>query len=67
MFTSLRTQFHSMNESVVPYLYRYLCPVLPQNDMGHAIATQVLEMENRLAESGTISLIGHRFVGRPRL
>jgi SAM-dependent methyltransferase len=67
MFTSLRTQFRPVNESVAPYLYRYLCPVLPQNDKGYAIATQVLEMESRLAESGTISLIGHRFVGSPRV
>jgi SAM-dependent methyltransferase len=66
MFTSLRTQFHPMNESVVAYLYRYLCPVLPQNDTGYAITTRVLEMEKRLAESGAISLIGHRFVGSPR-
>jgi SAM-dependent methyltransferase len=66
MWSTLQTRFHELSETRVPYLYRYLCPVLPENDIGYRIVSQVLELEGRLANLGTISLIGHRFIGRKR-
>lgn len=64
MWSTLQTRFHKLSETKVPYLYRYLCPVLPENDIGYRVASQVLELEGRLANLDTIPLIGRRFVGR---
>ncbi len=66
MWSALGTRFQQLSETSAPYLYRYLGPVLPENDMGHGLVSQVLELERRLAQLGTISLIGRRFVGRKR-
>ena len=66
MWSVLRNRFHQLGETSAAYLYRYLCPVLPENELGHRLVTQVLELERRLAQLGTISLIGRRFVGKKR-
>ena len=63
MWSALGARFQVLSETRAPYLYRYLCPVLMENDDGYAIAAQALDMERRLAQLGTITLIGHRFVG----
>ena len=66
MWSALRNRFHHVSETSATYLYRYLCPVLHENELGHRLAYQVLELERRLARLGTISLIGRRFVGKKR-
>ena len=63
MWSELHAQFRPLSETSAPYLYSYLYPVLPENGSGYAIIAQVLDMEQRLAQSGAITLIGRRFVG----
>ncbi len=66
MWAALQTQFQSLSETSAPDLYRYLCPVVAENEAGYAIVSQVRAMEQRLADLGTITLVGRRFVGRKR-
>ena len=66
MWSTLQTHFQPLSETRSPHLYRYLCPVLTENDGGYAIVAQVLDMERRLAQAGGIKLIGRRFVGEKR-
>lgn len=63
MWSALRARFQVLSETRAPCLYRYLCPVLMENADGYAIAVQVLDLERRLAQLGTITLVGHRLVG----
>lgn len=63
MLSVLQNGFTSRLEAPAPYLYRYLSPLLEENEDGHAIAAQVLESEKRMAPAGAIKLIGRRFVG----
>lgn len=60
----LKDWFEPLVEAAVPYLYRYLCPALENGDDGYTIARRVFETEQRLANTGTVNLIGRRFVGR---
>jgi SAM-dependent methyltransferase len=64
MLAALRGAFEPVVETSAPYLYRYLCPLLEDDDDGYAIASRVLEMEKRLASIGGLNLVGRRFVGR---
>lgn len=64
MWAALQPHFHSLSETGAPHLYHYLCSVLAENEAGYAIVSEVLDMEKRLAQLGTIQLIGRRFVGR---
>jgi SAM-dependent methyltransferase len=66
MWSALRGQFQSLSETRAPYLYRYLCPLVAENEAGYVIVAQVRDMEQRLAHLGTLTLIGRRFVGRKR-
>jgi len=66
MWSALRNRFEAASESSAPYLYRYLCPLLAEDESGYTIACEVLDMERRLARLGALSLIGRRFVGRKR-
>ncbi|MFL5802673.1 MAG: class I SAM-dependent methyltransferase [Roseiflexaceae bacterium] len=66
MWSVLQHHFQSLSETSAPYLYRYVCPVVAENEAGHAIVSQVRDMEQRLAHLGTLTLIGRRFVGRKR-
>ena len=50
-------------ERRAPDLYRYFCPVLAEDETGYEILSEVFELEQRMARSGAITLIGHRFVG----
>jgi SAM-dependent methyltransferase len=63
MWSALRSHFLSLSETSAPYLDRYLCQVLPENQAGCAIAARILAVEERLAQLGAIVLIGRRFVG----
>ena len=66
MASTLKEQFTPVSETAAPYVYRYLCPLLADNDDGYAITAQVLDMEKSLAKVGAINLIGRRFVGRKK-
>jgi len=64
MWSALRDLFQSLSKTSMPYLYRYLCPVVAENEAGYAIVSEVRALEQRLADLGTLTLIGRRFVGR---
>lgn len=64
MSAVVKDAFEPVVETSAPYLYRYVCPLLEDNDDGYAIASRVLEMEKRLAKIGAENLVGRRFVGR---
>lgn len=51
----------------VPYLYRYLVPVLPETAEAAEFAGAVLREEQRLGEAGKVVLIGRRIVGSRRV
>jgi hypothetical protein len=50
----------------VPYLYRYLVPVLPETLQATAFVEEVVREEARLGERGEIVLVGRRIVGVAR-
>jgi ubiquinone/menaquinone biosynthesis C-methylase UbiE len=50
----------------VPYLYRYLVPVLPETLQAAAFVEEVAREETRLGERGAIVLVGRRIVGVTR-
>ena len=50
----------------VPYLYRYLVPVLPESPDGAVFAEEVMHEEGRRGERGDIVLVGRRTVAVPR-
>jgi SAM-dependent methyltransferase len=64
MRAALATQFEIMHESHAPYLYRYVLPMLANEQEGGQIAANLLEAERRLANADGIHLIGRRFVAR---
>ncbi len=49
----------------VPYLYRYLVPVMESTSEAAAFVEEVFHEEARLGERGDIMLIGRRIVGNP--
>jgi SAM-dependent methyltransferase len=49
----------------VPYLYRYLVPVLPETAEAAVFVDEVFQNEARLGELGELTLIGRRIVGSP--
>lgn len=49
----------------VPYLYRYLVPVLPKTHEAAAFVEAVAREEARLGERGAIVLVGRRIVSAP--
>ena len=49
----------------VPYLYRYLVPVLPETLEAAAFLDEFAREEARLGERGAIVLLGRRIVGAP--
>jgi SAM-dependent methyltransferase len=64
MLSTLKSAFDSVVETSAPYLYRYLCPVLADDENGYRIATHVLELEKQLETISPGRLIGRRFAGR---
>jgi SAM-dependent methyltransferase len=50
----------------VPYLYRYLVPVLPETPQATAFVEEVVREEAHLGERGAIVLVGRRIVGVAR-
>jgi hypothetical protein len=62
--TELRRVFGQMVVSNIVYLYRYFLPVLPETEQGYTLATQMVELEQRMGETGGIQLIGRRYLAR---
>ncbi len=46
------------------YLYRYFLPVLPETEQGYTLATQMVDVEQRMGETRGIQLIGRRYLVR---
>jgi SAM-dependent methyltransferase len=63
MRSAIACHFAIVSEHEVPYLYRYLVPVLPQGPEAAGFVAAVLAEDQRLGSSGAIRLIGRRFVG----
>ncbi|NJO12674.1 MAG: hypothetical protein HC872_03500 [Gammaproteobacteria bacterium] len=63
---TLERHFAGVETTSVPYLYRYLVPVLARSEEGARVIEGVLQEEGRQASSGSISLIGRRVVANRR-
>jgi SAM-dependent methyltransferase len=63
LFDCLREHFPRAEMAAAPYLYRYVCAMLDEDERGYAVALRVLELEKRFASGGRCSLIGRRLVG----
>ena len=57
-------QFEILESGSVPYLYRYLIPVLPETKAAATFVTQVFDEESRAQDE--IMLMGRRIVARPK-
>ena len=55
-------EFTVQETCAVPYLYRYLVPVLPKTPQATEFLQGVFEEEARLGERGDLLLIGRRIV-----
>jgi SAM-dependent methyltransferase len=62
MLACLRHYFPAVEATTAPYLYRYVCAVLEEDEANSALALRVLELEKRFAELGSAPPIGRRFV-----
>jgi hypothetical protein len=49
----------------VPYLYRYLIPVLAETSKGTSFVDEVFQEESFLGDRGEIVLLGRRIVASP--
>lgn len=63
MTRAIAEQFAVREIQPVPYLYRYLVPVLPDTSEAAAFVEEILREETRLGERGVGVLIGRRIVG----
>jgi SAM-dependent methyltransferase len=66
MTQAINDYFVIEESQTVPYLYRYLVPVLPKTSEAAAFVEEVFQEETRLGEQGEIALIGRRLVGSPQ-
>ena len=66
MTQAIAEHFIIQETQQVPYLYRYLVPVLPETAQATAFVEEVVREEARLGERGAIVLVGRRIVGEPR-
>ena len=66
MTQAIAEHFIIQETQQVPYLYRYLVPVLPETAQATAFVEEVVREEARLGECGAIVLIGRRIVGVAR-
>ena len=66
MTQAIAEYFNIRETQQVPYLYRYLVPVLPETPRAAAFVEEVVREEARLGERGAIVLVGRRIVGAPR-
>ena len=61
---SVSSHFRSVTVESVPYLYRYLVPVLAETREAAAFIEDLRESEARLASEGRVVLVGRRLVAR---
>jgi ubiquinone/menaquinone biosynthesis C-methylase UbiE len=66
MIQAIAEHFIIQETQQVPYLYRYLVPVLPETAQATAFVEEVVREEARLGECGAIVLVGRRIVGVAR-
>lgn len=64
MRSAISQQFELQQTESVPYLYRYLVPVLPETPDGARCIQEVLREEARGGAQGQVVLIGRRMTGR---
>ena len=65
MRATLAGEFTLLESLCVPYLYRYLVPVMPETPAAAAELEKILEQEMAQGAAGRIRLIGRRLVGVP--
>lgn len=66
MIEAITEHFTMGGTPSVPYLYRYLVPVLPETPEAALFVEEIFREEARLGELGEIVLVGRRLVGSPR-
>ena len=62
MVEAIEKRFRICARESVPYLYRYLDPMVPDNDKGGRIAFETFKLEEKLGASRSKSLIGRRLM-----
>jgi len=63
---ALLDRFEIVSEQNVPYLFRYLCDLLPATKFGAEQAAQIYQWEKEQAESGGIEMCGARIIARKK-
>lgn len=66
MRAAVEKYFTLQAENPALYLYRYILPLLTDDDAGYALAVPVFDMEQRLVNAGALRSIGRWIVGRKR-
>ena len=66
LVSAISKRFVIRETESVPYLYRYLVPVLPQTTTATAFVEQLLNEEAHLGKEGSILLMGRRIVATPK-
>lgn len=64
MRAALGAQFDLCHVEPVPYLYRYICAGLPDDDVGARVAEEIFERENSAIAEGDLLPVGLRFVAQ---
>jgi SAM-dependent methyltransferase len=65
MSQAVAERFIIRETELVPYLYRYLVPVVAEIPEGAAFVEEVLQEEARLGKQGDVVLLGRRIVASP--
>ncbi len=65
MSRAVEERFITRETELVPYLYRYLVPVVAETPEAAAFVEEVLQEEARLGKQGDVVLIGRRIVASP--
>jgi SAM-dependent methyltransferase len=65
MTRAIEERFVVREKQSVPYLYRYLVPVLGETAVAAELVAEVIREEARVGERGEIMLIGRRVVASP--
>jgi len=66
MNEAIAERFVAHETQAVPYLYRYLIPVLAETSKAAAFVKEVFQQETLLGQRGEVVLIGPRIVASPR-
>ncbi|MBI3408398.1 MAG: class I SAM-dependent methyltransferase [Planctomycetes bacterium] len=64
MDTCLRDYFAEVCPSKAPYLYRYMCTLLEESQLGFELARRVLHLEMRFVETANLTFLGRRWFCR---